>query len=145
MTDSSQAVQSVAEDDGADRMPSRLLPGVQLGELDSGASQQAYLLTLPDGRHFQVAGAVYHLASLLDGQRSTTAIAAGLSERIGRRVTAEEVETIVDRKLAPLGILMPDGPPMPGFGMGGDIAFEAPPPVAPDAALGIMGRLPLLP
>jgi hypothetical protein len=148
MTDSSQAVQPVpgaAEDDRADRMPSRLLPGVRLGELDSGASQQAYLLTLPDGRNFQVAGALYHLASLLDGQRSTSTIAAELSERIGRRVTAEEVETIVDRKLAPLGILMPDGLPMPGFEMGGAVAFEPPPSVAPDAALGIMGRLPLVP
>jgi hypothetical protein len=148
MTDSSQAVQSIPggpEANGADRMPCRLLPGVLLGKLDSGASEQAYLLTHPDGRHFQVAGALYHLASLLDGQRGTTAIAAELSERIGRRVTAEEVETIVDRKLAPLGIIVPDGPPMLGFEMGGDAALGTPPPVAPDAALGIMARLPLVP
>src|SRR4051812_32246812 len=148
MTDSAQAVHPVpgaAEDDRADRMPSRLLPGVLLGELDSGASEQAYLLTHPDGRHFQVAGALYHLASLLDGQRGTNTIAAELSERIGRPVTAEEVETIVDRKLAPLGIIVPDGPPMLGFEMGDGTPFGTPPPVAPDAALGIMARLPLVP
>jgi hypothetical protein len=148
MTDSSQAVQPLPGADPeirSDRPPSRLLPGVRLGELDSGASQQAYLLTMPDGRHFQVAGALYHLASLLDGERDTTTVAAELSQRIGRRVTAEEVETIVEQKLAPLGILVPPGLPTFGFEMGAGGAFGAPPPVAPDAALGIMGRLPLVP
>ncbi len=150
MTDGSRAVQPAeASADGAqpERVVPRLLPGLHLGELDSGATEQAYLLTLPDGRNFQLAGALYHLTCLLDGERDTVEIAAALSQRIGRRVTAEEVETIVDRKLAPLGILAPRGLPELALGSGLEMGFGfgAPPAPAPDAALGILGRLPLVP
>lgn len=45
----------------------RLLPGAVLGELDASTTRQTYLLSLPDGRNFQLAGPLYHLATLLDG------------------------------------------------------------------------------
>jgi len=63
----------------------RLLPGVELGELDSGSTEQAYLLTLPDGRNFQLARPLYHLASLLDGERTTAEVAAELSATLAGR------------------------------------------------------------
>jgi hypothetical protein len=121
----------------------RLLPGVVLGELDTSSTRQAYLLTLPDGRHFQLAAPLYHLAMLLDGTRTAAEVAAELSTRIGREVTVAEVETVIARKLAPLGILvtdgMPPGPGVDGWASGGD----APP--APDAALGVLAGLPVVP
>jgi len=135
----------------------RLLPGVELGELDSGSTEQAYLLTLPDGRNYQLARPLYHLASLLDGERTTDEVADALSSRIGRPISAEEVTTIVEQKLAPLGILAPPddavtwgfdapfgAPSFGGAGFGG--GFGGFPSVGrADTSLGIMGRLPVLP
>jgi len=114
----------------------RLLPGVLLTELDSGASEQMYLLRLPNGRNFQIAGPLYHLATLLDGQRTPATIAAELGARLGRTVTAEDVVTIIERKLVPLGILATDDEPAP-----------LPPPPAPtmDSPLGVLARLPVVP
>jgi hypothetical protein len=136
----------------------RLLPGVELGELDSGSTEQAYLLTLPDGRNFQVARPLYYLASLVDGERTTDDIAIALSSHIGRPVSAEEVTAIVEQKLAPLGILAPpedaaswgfDGPimggPSFGGGFGGFPGFGTPKAGGAEASLGIQGRLPVLP
>ncbi|HZU06823.1 MAG TPA: hypothetical protein VFB73_12700 [Chloroflexota bacterium] len=122
----------------------RLLPGVVLGELDTSSSRQAYLLTLPDGRHFQLAAPLYHLATLLDGTRTAAEVAAELSTRIGREVTVAEVETVIARKLAPLGILVTDDmlPPGPGFDGWASGRFAPP---APDAALGVLARLPVVP
>lgn len=111
----------------------RLLPGVRLSELDSGASEQLYLLRLPNGRHFQLAGPLYHLVSLLDGRRTPAAIAAELGARLGRPITAEEVAAIIDRKLAPLGILATADAP------------EPPPAPTVDRALGVVARLPVVP
>src|SRR5581483_1919457 len=85
----------------------RLLPGVELAELDSGSTEQAYLLTLPNGRNYQVARPLYCLASLLDGERTTAEVAAALSEQVGRPISPDEVHEIVEQKLAPLGILAP--------------------------------------
>lgn len=116
----------------------RLLPGATLSELDSGAREQTYLLSLPDGRNFQLAGALYHLAVLLDGERTHAEIAAALATRIGRPVAADDVAGIIDRKLAPLGVLAPPGMPT-----------SAEPPAAgrprADAALGIFARLTVVP
>jgi hypothetical protein len=125
----------------ADRVPP-LVPGVSLHELDSSAVDQAYLLKLPGGRTFQLAGPLYHLIALLDGQRTYVEVAAALGERIGRTVTADEVHSIVARKLAPLGILAPDLEPLAGPSFGPPLLPAEP---APDAALGILGRLSLVP
>jgi hypothetical protein len=136
----------------------RLLPGVELGELDSGSTEQAYLLTLPDGRNFQVARPLYHLASLLDGERTPAEVAAALSEHLGRPIGVDEVTAIVEQKLVPLGILAPpedaatwgfDGPlgapAMGGPGFGGFPGFGGLSQGSADRSLGIMGRLPVLP
>ena len=140
----------------------RLLPGVELGELDSGSTEQAYLLTLPDGRNYQLARPLYHLASLLDGERTTAEVADALSDRIGRSITADEVTTIVEQKLVPLGIIAPPddaaswgldsplgGPSFGGTsfggGFGGFPALGGPGADGAEASLGIMGRLPVLP
>ena len=144
------------EDARAQELAPQLLPGVELGKLDSGATRQTYLLTMPDGRNFQIAGALYHLASLLDGQRTNGEVADALSDRIGRPVTADEVCAIVESKLAPLGILVPAGGLAPGTGFGmpmgggfgggfGGFGFDAPPSPGADASLGIVARLPVLP
>jgi putative peptide zinc metalloprotease protein len=146
MTDSPRATQPPAElapDGPAQEVPGgsvpTLLPGVALDDLDTGANDQRYLLTLPDGRNFQLAAPLYHLASLLDGRRSHAETADALSDRIGRPVSASEVEAIITRKLAPLGILTTEA--VPGFG---PLAMGSLP-AAPDAPLGILARLPLVP
>lgn len=140
----------------------RLLPGIELGELDSGSTEQAYLLTLPDGRNYQLARPLYHLASLLDGERTTAEVADALSTHLGRPISVDEVTAIVEQKLAPLGILAPPedaaswgfdgsfgasamGGPGLGGGFGGFPGFGGPGQGSADRSLGIMGRLPVLP
>jgi putative peptide zinc metalloprotease protein len=139
-----------------------LLPGIELGELDSGSTEQAYLLTLPDGRNYQLARPLYYLASLLDGERTPAEVAASLSVQIGRPISAEEVTTIVEQKLVPLGIIAPPddaaswgidspfgspsfGGPSFGGGFGGFPTLGGPGVGGAEASLGIMGRLPVLP
>jgi hypothetical protein len=118
------------------------MPGASLDKLDSSAVDQAYLLRLPNGRSFQLAGPLYHLTALLDGQRTYAEVAAALGDRIGRTVSADEVRSIVERKLTPLGILAPDLGPAPGPTFGPPLD---PAPRKPDAALGILGRVSLVP
>src|SRR5262249_25640954 len=113
MTDSPRATPELATDDLGGSVPT-LLPGVAFNDLDTGANHQRYLLTRPDGPNFQLAAPLSHLALLLDGRRSHAETADALSDRIGRPVSATEVEAIITRKLAPLGILTTEA--IPSFG-----------------------------
>jgi putative peptide zinc metalloprotease protein len=137
-----------------------------LHELDSGTTDQAYLLTLPDGRNFQVAAAVYHLAELLDGRRTYAEVAADLTERVGRAVSADDVIQVIHGKLARFGVLgqhadpstgplasLLAGPmlgstapfPGPASAETASVAGNVPPGPPPDAALGIFARMSLVP
>jgi putative peptide zinc metalloprotease protein len=146
-----------AEDSRADELALRLMPGAEMHELDSSSTQQAYLLTLPDGRNFQLAAPLYHLASLLDGERTHAQVATALSDRLGRQLAPDDVAGIIDSKLWPLGILVSAGDYgagptfMPGafggFGGGfGGGGFAPPEPAAgAEKALGINARMTVLP
>jgi hypothetical protein len=89
-------------------------------------------------------------------------VAEALSDRLGRPIAAEEVDTIVERKLAPLGILAPPDDAAswggvgalgaPGFGgssfgsgFGGFAGFGGVSTDGAEASLGILGRLPVVP
>ena len=89
-----------------------LAEGVELlGELDaSGFKEPPCLARRADGQTIQLTDLLYRVLELIDGQRDLGAIAAALSERIGKEASADDVRFLVEEKLRPLGLLkLPDG------------------------------------
>jgi len=102
----------------------RLLAGVEpLGEYQgSGLTDATFLVRDPAGRVMQVSRLLHLVLSGIDGQRSVTEIAARVSTEFGRTVSTGNVEYLLDRKLAPLGLLAradgTPGPANPGWDQG---------------------------
>jgi putative peptide zinc metalloprotease protein len=91
--------------------PPRLAAGTELmGEFrDSGDSQPPSLVRRPDGQVIQMSRLLYLTAAALDGHRDDTAIAAAVSEGLGKTLTAGQARYLVAEKLAPLGVLAVTG------------------------------------
>ncbi|QZY30445.1 hypothetical protein [Nocardioides coralli] len=86
--------------------------GIQLiGEMaGSGYRTPPWLARRSDGQTVQLTPLLYAVLSAVDGRRDATEIAAAVSEATGRRVSADNVRTLVDEQLRPLGLLTrPDG------------------------------------
>ena len=89
-----------------------LAEGVELlGQLDaSGFKEPPCLARRGDGQTIQLTDLLYRVLELVDGRRDLAAIAAALSERIGKEASADDVRFLVEEKLRPLGLLKhPDG------------------------------------
>jgi putative peptide zinc metalloprotease protein len=86
-----------------------LAAGVELlgASRGSGYRRPPALARRADGQVVQLTPTVFALLELVDGQRDAPALAAALSERIGKAVDPEQVRTLLDR-VGPLGLL--DGP-----------------------------------
>ena len=94
----------------------QLLAGVEpLGEYQgSGLTDATFLVRDAAGRVVQISRLLHLVLSEIDGQRSVTEIAAHVSAEFGRTVSTGNVEYLLDRKLAPLGLLArADGAPGP--------------------------------
>ena len=92
--------------------PPRLADGVELlGEDEgSGFKDGRYLVRRGDGQLIQLTKLVYLLVEQIDGRRSLQEIAARVSEQYGRKVSADNVKTLIDKNLHPDGIVLgPDG------------------------------------
>ena len=78
------------------RAPARA-PGVELlGELaGSGYESAPGLVRRADGQTCQLTPLLYALLGLVDGERSTTELAALLSDHCGKAVAAEDVEHLL--------------------------------------------------
>src|SRR3954467_4241813 len=77
----------------------------RLGEVSgSGYKDGAALVRRADGQMVQLGPLMYALLEAIDGRRDEDALAAALSERIGRRVDAEHVARLGE-KLAEQGLL----------------------------------------
>lgn len=88
------------------RTPARA-PGVELlGELGgSGYRSAPGLVRRADGQTCQLTPLLYALLGLLDGRRGTTELAEALTHHCGKAVSPQDVEHLLDEKLAPLGVL----------------------------------------
>ena len=63
-----------------------------------------------DGQTVQLTELLYVVLSCVDGRRDLEAVAGAVSERIGKRASADDIRFLVDEKLRPLGLLKePDG------------------------------------
>ena len=97
---------------GASRSPGRTLPpriadGVELlGEFeDSGFENPPHLARRADGQVIQLTELLHLVADAADGERDEEALADVVSERFGRRVSADNIRFLVEKKLRPLGVL----------------------------------------
>src|SRR3954463_8472973 len=77
-----------------------------LGEVSgSGYKEGAALVRRADGQMVQLGPLMYALLEAIDGTRDNDALAAAMSERLGKRVEAEHVERLAE-KLAEQGLLV---------------------------------------
>ena len=112
-------------------MAPRLALGVELlGEFkNSGYSPPPFLVRRPDGQVIQMSRLLYLVATLIDGIRSSAAIAELASADLGRSLGADQVRYIITAKLLPLGLIAGPGAP------------AAPPTASPLLALRARGTL----
>jgi putative peptide zinc metalloprotease protein len=90
----------------------RLADGIELiGEYeDSGYKEPPSIARRADGQIVQLPALLYLVAESVDGRRTYEEIAARVTEASGRGVGAEDVQFLIEKKLAPLGIVVgPDG------------------------------------
>jgi hypothetical protein len=84
-----------------------LLEGTLVGAEPAGA--HVYALVLPNGRRFQVSEPLYRLAELLQSHLPPEEIAARLSARLGRPLSAADVASLVATRLQPQGVVARSG------------------------------------
>jgi putative peptide zinc metalloprotease protein len=89
----------------------RLSAGLQLhGEYQgSGFTEPKYIARRGDGQVVQLSRLLYLVASSIDGRRDIETIAHRVSARFGREVSAENIRYLVENKLEPLGVTVPEG------------------------------------
>ncbi len=88
-------------------LPPRLADGVELlGEFeDSGFENPPHLARRSDGQVIQLTELLHLVAEAADGERDEAQMADAVSERFGRRVSADNIRFLVEKKLRPLGVL----------------------------------------
>lgn len=89
----------------------RLSAGMRLhGEYQgSGFTEPKYIARRGDGQVVQLSRLLYLVASAVDGRRDIEAIAHRVSGRYGREVSSENIRYLVEKKLEPLGVTVPEG------------------------------------
>ena len=81
--------------------------GIELiGEYEgSGFKEPPSLVRRGDGQVIQLTELLYLVAKHADGERDVDAIAAAVSDDYGKAVSGENVRTLLDEKLRPLGVI----------------------------------------
>ncbi|MFF4690317.1 hypothetical protein [Streptomyces sp. NPDC001307] len=89
----------------------RLSAGLRLhGEYQgSGFTEPKYIARRGDGQVVQLSRLLYLVASSVDGVRDVETIAHRVSARYGREVSGENIRYLVENKLEPLGVCVPEG------------------------------------
>lgn len=85
----------------------RLKSGISTVPFFSSATEDTYLVLLPDGRSLQTTRKLHTLITLLDGSRSVEEIARILSGLWNSDVLAEDVQGWIDRYIIPYDLLVP--------------------------------------
>ncbi|MGC0340188.1 hypothetical protein [Streptomyces sp. SLBN-8D4] len=93
------------------RLVPRLSAGLRLhGEYQgSGFTEPKYIARRGDGQVVQLSRLLYLVASSVDGVRDTESIAHRVSARFGREVSGDNIRFLVEKKLEPLGVTVPEG------------------------------------
>ena len=75
----------------------------------SGFTEARYIARRGDGQVVQLSRLLYLVAEAADGVRDTEAISHRISGAYGREVSEENVAFLIDKKLIPLGVVVPWG------------------------------------
>jgi putative peptide zinc metalloprotease protein len=110
--------QPQAQDDPAARRDGhapQLATGIELvGKYeDSGYEDPPYIARREDGQMIQLPALLYFVAEEIDGTRSYGEIAEGVTQKLGKRVSDEQVQVLVEEKLWPLGVVAGAGGEQP--------------------------------
>ncbi|MDN5795041.1 MAG: MinD/ParA family protein [Intrasporangium sp.] len=85
-----------------------------LGEVqDSGLAKTTYLARRSDGQVVQLSELLHLVLAELDPARSPAAVASAVSDAFGRRLTTEGLAHLLETRLVPLGLVVPQL--TPGF------------------------------
>ncbi len=77
-----------------------------MGEYEgSGFKEAPYIARRGDGQTIQLTRLLHLVAEAADGTRDAEAMGAWVTERLGRRVSADNVRFLVEKRLRPLGVL----------------------------------------
>jgi putative peptide zinc metalloprotease protein len=100
-----------------------LAPGTELlgAYRDSGRIEAPSIIRRRDGRMMEVSPLLHHLAATLDPAHDLEWVAAGLSARLGRSISAASVAYLIDHKLRPLGVLSDSLPAASGRPSSADV------------------------
>lgn len=82
--------------------------GIWVQPFSSSSRKDTFLVWLPSGRVLEVSKAVADILELMDGNRSAAEIAEILSSAGPGRIPASEVEKVIERRLVPAGLVLPD-------------------------------------
>ncbi|HEV2639146.1 MAG TPA: hypothetical protein VGX23_28660 [Actinocrinis sp.] len=95
----------------ADGLVPRLSSGLRLhGEYQgSGFTEPRYIARRGDGQVVQLTKLLHLVADAVDGVSDTGRISRLVSERSGREVSEENISFLIDKKLIPLGVVVPWG------------------------------------
>ena len=123
--------------------PPRLADGVELlGELkNSGFAKPHALIRRADGQMIQLSLLLYLVACRIDGTRAPDAIAALVSEDLGRSLSADQVSYLITGKLAPLGVVAGEDAPAALPAASPLLALRARATLLPAAAANVAGAL----
>ncbi|MFF0017201.1 hypothetical protein [Streptomyces sp. NPDC005374] len=93
------------------RLVPRLSAGLRLhGEYQgSGFTEPKYIARRGDGQVVQLSRLLHLVASSVDGVRDIESIAHRVSARFGREVSSDNIRYLVEKKLEPLGVTVPEG------------------------------------
>jgi putative peptide zinc metalloprotease protein len=91
---------------GAPSVPVRAEGVELLGQMKgSGYRTPPALVRRSDGQTIHLTRLLYLVLEAIDGRRDHAAIAAEVSERFGKQASADDIATLVETKLRPLGVL----------------------------------------
>jgi len=82
--------------------------GIWVQPFSSSSRKHTFLVWLPSGRVLEVSKAVADMLALMDGHKSVAEIAEILSSAGPGRIRAKEVENVIERRLVPAGLVLPD-------------------------------------
>jgi putative peptide zinc metalloprotease protein len=83
-----------------------LAPNVELqGEMQESGFNDKQWLVQRDGRYIQLTELLYRIAEQANGQRTLDQIAEEVSQAINRRVSADNVRHLLEKKLIPMGLI----------------------------------------
>ena len=85
----------------------KLADGIELlGRFeDSGFVDPPYLARRADGQVVQLTPLLHHVAEASDGRRTSAEVAERVGAAVGKDVTADNVDFLVEEKLRPLGVM----------------------------------------